>query len=112
MHTCSVHLTSLFDILQRKNVNGLALEQNVTFKSKHVRVHSETKCVRHSELTGHPVPIQPSYRWLADTFPAVLLYYPDPSAAHQSICQVLPVTTHLNASLEREEMQDDSPEKH
>lgn len=40
-------------------------EQNVNVGSKHVRVRSETKCVRHIE---HPVPM--AYRWrVGKTFP-------------------------------------------
>lgn len=58
--------------------------------------------VRDSELTGHPVLIQPTYSWLAGTFPAMLLYYPDSSAAQSSKCQGLQVNTHI--SFESDEM--------
>lgn len=40
-----------------ENITASEGEQNVIFKSKHVHVCSETKCVWHSELLEHPVPI-------------------------------------------------------
>lgn len=57
MQSCSAHLTAHLDILWCENITGSEREQNVIFKSQHVHVCSETKCVWHSELSLHPVPI-------------------------------------------------------
>lgn len=51
-------------------------------------------------------------RWLAETFPAVLLYYTDSSAAQRTTRQVQPVRLHLHATLYREVMRCDRAGKH
>lgn len=77
MQTTLVHLTSPLDIFICENINGKGGEQNVIFKSKHVRVCYETKCVWHSEPSEHPVPIHTFIQMAGKNIPcsATVLYW-------------------------------------
>lgn len=91
-HACSAHLTALADMMNGDEKSGREAEESVNFKSKHVRVRSETKRAWHSQ----PVEASASHACSQNRCsrqkhsPAVLLYLTCSSAARWAGCQVRP----------------------